>query len=349
MIISMKLKNLTFRKSFTLKVLIAIHCVAVVVGCRNENEQCVFIPDIESPVSVDFLQLEDSITLIDTKEQLVSFFTRYPVLRDYMFGRQQNYPHDSIFINALYERFTHPGFDTLLMETKRIFGSGSLLENEFQQAFSNLKYYYPGFVPPKVETVITGMETDLVITDTLIIAGIDYYLGSAGKYRPRLYEYLLTRYEPEDVVPSTLLIYGISDRFNKTNLEDKTVLADMIAYGKSFYFAKHMLPCVPDSTFIWYSSEEMKGAIENEDLIWARLIEDQVLFSTSHVAKQKFLGDRPKTLEVGEQCPGRIGQWVGWQIVKKYMETHPDVSLPQLMQMSDAEKLFKESRYKPKG
>jgi hypothetical protein len=66
------------------------------------------------------------------------------------------------------------------------------------------------------------------------------------------------------------------------------------------------------------------------------------------MAKQKFLGDRPKTLEVGEQCPGRIGQWVGWQIVKKYMETHPDVSLPQLMQMNDAEKIFKESRYKPK-
>jgi uncharacterized protein YjaZ len=266
-----------------------------------------------------------------------------------MFGRQQNYPHDSIFINALFDRFTHPGFDTLQIETKKIFGNGTTLKNEFQQAFSNLKYYYPGFVPPKVETVITGLETDLVITDTLIIAGLDYYLGREGKYRPHLYEYLLTRYEPEDIVPSSLLIYGISERFNKTNLEDKTVLADMISYGKSFYFAKHMLPCVPDSTFIWYSSEEMKGAMDNEDLIWARLIEDQVLYSTSHMAKQKFLGDRPKTLEVGEQCPGRIGQWVGWQIVKKYMETHPDVSLPQLMQMNDAEKIFKESRYKPKG
>ena len=50
---------------------------------------------------------------------------------------------------------------------------------------------------------------------------------------------------------------------------------------------------------------------------------------------------------VGEKCPGRIGQWVGWEIVNKYRETHPNVSLTQLMQMPNAEQIFKESRYRP--
>jgi hypothetical protein len=63
--------------------------------------------------------------------------------------------------------------------------------------------------------------------------------------------------------------------------------------------------------------------------------------------KQKYLGERPKTIEVGEKCPGRIGQWVGWQIVNKYQETHSETALPELMQISDADKLFKESHYKP--
>src|SRR5690606_1652281 len=143
------------------------------------------------------------------------------------------------------------------------------------------------------------------------------------------------------------LFRSIGERFNKTNLDDKSVLADMIAYGKSFYFAKHMLPCVPDSIFIWYSAEEMRGARANQDLVWARFVEDEVLYSTSHIMKQRFLGERPKTLEVGEKCPGRIGQWLGWEIVRKYMETHPEKSLPELMAMPDARKLFKASRYKP--
>ncbi|HEX5168069.1 MAG TPA: gliding motility lipoprotein GldB [Cyclobacteriaceae bacterium] len=318
-----------------------------VIGCGKENDECVFIPDTTVAIDLQFDQLEDSVASIESKEQLVSFFTHHPVMRDLLFMRQKNYPNDSIFINSLFQRFTHPGFDTLLTETRKVFGDLSQLKEEFRQAFSNIKYYYPDFVPPKVQTIITGLESDLVITDTLIIVGLDYYLGKEGKYRPRLYDYLLTRYEPEDIVPSCLLIYGISGRFNKTNLDDKTILADMIAYGKSFYFAKHMLPCVPDSTFIWYTSEEINGSKENERLIWARFIEDQILFSTSHITKQKFLGERPKTLEVGEKCPGRIAQWIGWRIVDKYMESHPEVTLPQLMEMTDAEKIFKESRYKP--
>lgn len=331
-----------------IKLIVLLFVFVLLIGCEKDKEECAFVPDVKASVEFEFTQLEDSIASIKSKEELVKFFTRHHVMRDYLFLRQQNYPGDSVFINTMYERFTHPGFDTLLIETKKIFGHLSDLKSQFQEAFNNIKYYYPDFTPPKIQTVISGLETDLVITDSLIIVGLDYYLGTKGKYRPRLYDYLLTRYEPEDIVPSCLLIFGISERFNKTNLEDKTVVADMITYGKSFYFAKHMLPCVPDSTFIWYSKEEMEGARQNENLIWARLIEDEVIFSNSHVTKQKFLGERPKTLEVGEKCPGRIAQWVGWQIVEKYMEAHPDVTLPQLMQMNDAQKIFKESRYKPR-
>jgi hypothetical protein len=144
-----------------------------------------------------------------------------------------------------------------------------------------------------------------------------------------------------------MLIFGIRDDMNITDPADKTVLADMVAYGKSYYFAKRMLPCVPDSVLMSYSAEEIEGSRKNQDLIWARFIESQVLYSTSHVVKKDYLGDRPFTIQVGDKCPGRIGQWVGWQIVEKYMETHPDVTVPELMKMSDAQKLFRESRYKP--
>src|SRR5690606_8341515 len=138
---------------------------------------------------------------------------------------------------------------------------------------------------------------------------------------------------------SIMLIYGIDARINHVDSNNKTALADMIAYGKSFYFAKHMMPCTPDSVFIWYSAEEIKGAWKNQDIIWARLIEDKVLYSTSHVVKQQYLGERPKTLQVSPECPGRIAQWVGWQIVKSYMKEHPKRTLQDLMNSGNADKL----------
>ncbi len=329
------------------KILLAFSLGLLLWSCnKNEEEKCAVIPEVSSRVSVDILHFEDSIGNLSSKKALVSLLTRKPIFRDFIFKRQE-YPNDSVFINEVFRKITHPAFDTLLMETKKVFGDGSELEAQFEEAFTNLKYYYPDFVPPRVETIVNGLDTDLYVSDSLIIVGLDSFLGHGAKYRPNVYEYLLRQYNKENIVPSCMLIYGISNRFNKTDNNDKTVLADMIAYGKSFYFAKRMLPCVPDSIFIWYTPEEMRGARNNQDLIWARLVQDEVLFSTSHVMKQKYLGERPKTLDVGPECPGRIGQFVGWQIVNAYMDEKPDTTLPELMSEPSGAKIFRDSKYKP--
>lgn len=318
-------------------------------NCGPQEDDCVFDPGASpDEIQLQVEHFEDSLANIRTKKELVGFLTRQPFIRDEMLRRAE-YPNDSIFIDEMFKRFTNPGIDTLLQETRKVFGEAAQLESEFREAFANIKHYYPDFTPPKIKTLITGLDTDLFVSDSLILISLDFFLGPDARYRPKTYDYLMRRYDPHDIVPSCLLIYGISQRFNKTDLKDRTVLADMIAYGKSFYFAKHMLPCTPDSVLIWYTTEEMKGARSNEDLIWARFIQDKILFSTNIMDKKNYLGDRPVTLQVGEKCPGRIGQWVGWQVVKEYMSNNPGKSLTELMAMSDAQALFKNSNYKPQN
>ncbi len=320
----------------------------LLIGCKeNAEEKCAFIPDT-STISIDLRidQFQDSVTSFSSKAELVNFFSRHREMRDLFFNRTA-YPNDSVFINELYNRFNNPYFDSLLMDTHKVFGDLSGLKKELTEAFSNLTYYYPDFQPPRIQTVITGLESDIFVSDSLVIIGLDYYLGPGARYKPNMYDYMLRRYQKNFIVPSIMLLYGIDDRFNKTNLDDRTVLADMISYGKTYYFAKQMLPCIPDSVFIGYTQEEMSGSHENSDLIWKRLVEDEVFYSTSHLIKQKYVAERPKTLEVGEKCPGRIATWVGWEVVKKYMSTHKDVSLPQLMINPDAGEIFRLSKYKP--
>lgn len=314
-------------------------------ACTPDAEKCILAPDTK--IEMNFLSLEDSVPVIRTKQELVNFFSRHPALRDVFFGRK-NYPSDSVFINKLFRRFVHPSFDTLLLETKKVFGDGQVLKEEFRVAFANMKYYYPGFKVPRVETVITGLESDLFVSDTLVIVGLDYYLGKKAKYRPNMYEYMLRRYEKNFIVPSMLLLYGIDGQYNQVNMSDRTVLAEMVAYGKAYYFARHMLPCSADSLFIGYTAKEIEGAKVNQDMIWKRLVDDEALFSTSQQMKQRFIAERPKTYEVGNECPGRIGTWVGWQIVNEYMRQNPALTLPELMKTADAQKIFKGSKYNVK-
>jgi hypothetical protein len=51
-------------------------------------------------------------------------------------------------------------------------------------------------------------------------------------------------------------------------------------------------------------------------------------------------------MEQDNLSPGKIGVWVGWQIVKAHMK-HNDVSLQELLKMSE-EEVFNKSKYKPK-
>ncbi|MEO8471301.1 MAG: gliding motility lipoprotein GldB [Chryseolinea sp.] len=323
-------------------------CAFLFSRCGGDKETCAFEPETGNiTLNITIEQLQDSFIHIPSKKKLVDLLTRHPGVRDEIFLRSQ-FESDSAFVDALYKRLNHPSLDTLLLQTREVFGNLSGLQAEFEQAFKNVKYYYPDFTPPRVQTVVSGLANDMMVTDSLIIVSLDYYLGRSAKYRPKIYQYLLRKYDPNDIVPSCMLIYGISGRFSKTQTEDKTALADMIAYGKAFYFAKHMLPCTPDSVFLWYTPEEMKGSRDNEDLIWKRLVDSQVLFSTNHKVKQDYLGERPVTIQVGEKCPGRIAQWVGWRIVDKYAESHADMKLPDILNIDQAQQLFKESSYKPK-
>src|SRR5882724_12944681 len=113
------------------KVIILFFSMSLLYSCQpSSEEKCVLSSDIK--INLKFSSLENSIPSIKTKQELIDFLSHHIALRDIFFGRK-NYPNDSVFINQLYKRFTHPAFDTLLLETKKVFGDGQSLKEEFRQ------------------------------------------------------------------------------------------------------------------------------------------------------------------------------------------------------------------------
>lgn len=317
-------------------------------GCITDEETvCVEQPDVTDKVDVNIIRLEDQLLEADSREKLITILNENPVVAEVFLKRNQ-YPNDSLMIDVLTQRFGNPFIDTLQMEVNRVFGDLAPLAEELELGFSNMKFYYPETDVPRVKTVATGLEHDLYVSDSLVIIGLDYFLGEGAEFRPLgLYNYMLKRYSPETIVPSIMLLYGISPRYNMTEPGDKSMLADMISFGKAYYFAKHMLPCVSDSTLLSYTAEEINGVRENEALVWAHFVEKDLLFETNHEIKKKYMEERPKTYEIGDKAPGRIGSWLGWQIVNAYMEQNPEMTLPKLMAKNNPRQILEESNYKP--
>ena len=49
---------------------------------------------------------------------------------------------------------------------------------------------------------------------------------------------------------SAIIMSFIAGQYNRANLEDKTMLAEMIDYGKTYYLVSELLPCVPENIII---------------------------------------------------------------------------------------------------
>jgi len=63
---------------------------------------------------------------------------------------------------------------------------------------------------------------------------------------------------------------------------------------------------------------------------------------------RKYLGEAPFIAGFPEGSPGRVGQWLGYQIVKDFMEQKQKLSLQELMNIDNADLILQESNYKPK-
>ena len=175
------------------------------------------------------------------------------------------------------------------MEVQQVFGDLSSLTEELTEAFKYLKYYYPEANIPRISTAITGFAgNDLYVSDSIIVIGLDYYLGENATFRPLDFpRYILKRYQPDYIVPSIVLL--MSSGLNKTDVADNSMLAEMVHFGKAYYFAKQILPYTPDSLLIGYSGEDLTNVAQNQDVIWAHFVDKKLLYETSHFTKKKYM------------------------------------------------------------
>jgi gliding motility-associated lipoprotein GldB len=311
----------------------------------NRN-RCIPYPDTSDiEINVEFERLELEVLNHETTQELSEFLNSHLAFKEFFLDASK-YPNEEILLQNYAALLKNPGIDTVYKETLYVFNDFEALEKEFLHAFSLIKYYYPEFIPPVIQTGITGLIHDHYVSDSVIIIGLDYFTGKNATYKPMLPEYIRNRFRKEAILPNTILL--LSNQYNKTDYKDNTLLAEMIYYGKAYYFTKQMLPCTPDSLIIGYSTEDLENIERGIEIIWANFIENQALYETSHIIKDKFIAERPKTIEIGEDCPGRIGRWIGWEIVKNYMKKNPEVGLNELMENNNAQEIFNLARYKPR-
>jgi len=225
---------------------------------------------------------------------------------------------------------------------------------EISDAFKRIKYYYPKTkLPSKFYAYFSGFQAQTMIGDDFFAIGLDMFLGADSKFYPALTEniphYISRRFTPDNI-PVRVAETIIRENMFPENDNDKSLLAKMVYNGKIMYFMDQVLPDVPDSTKIGYTTKQLQWCNDFKGNIWGYFIEQNLLYETDYQKIQMYLTEAPFTPGLGEknESAPKLAVWTGWQIVRQYMDKHPEVTVQQLMADDDAQKILNESKYRPK-
>lgn len=271
---------------------------------------------------------------------------------DYMHKMVGNYDYSNgQILSTLYH---DKAYEDLNKEKDSVFTDLTPIEKELTQTFKYIKYYYSKSKTPRFIAFISGFAVQTPIGNDYMGIGLDMFLGKNSQFYPAIVEsvplYLSRRFAPQYIVPRVTETYAREELFAERD-EDKTLLAKMVHNGKILYFMDQVLPDqTPDSVKIGYTARQLDWCKTFEKEIWGYYLENDLLFETDYQKIQVLLGEGPFTPGLGEknESAPKLGVWTGWQIVRKYMEENPSVTLAQLMAEKDPQKILQASKYKPK-
>ena len=223
------------------------------------------------------------------------------------------------------------------------------MENSLSDAFSRYQYFFPDKKIPVIYTYISDLyyEKPVIVDDSVVIIALDVYLGEDfPQYRSLgLPHYKIRCMTNKNISIDVMKAMYVSEIVRPQ--KQKTMIDRMIAAGKLLYYLDAMLPDVPDSLKICYTSKQMKWAESNKANVWAFFVRNNLFYSPDYKLQTKLIQDGPFTTGFSNDSPPRLGIWLGWQIVKEYMKKHPKTNLNSLIQNPDTQAIFNQSGYKP--
>lgn len=248
------------------------------------------------------------------------------------------------FISDSYVRRIQDSINSTFVDTK-----GE--EEQLTTAFKYFKYYFPKFTAPEILTVNSVYSAGVSpYGNDRFILGLDMFLGPNNKDYDSVgvYSYLRHKMQRQYIARYTVdALY--SYYFEPEGLQpDRNLIEAIVDRGKKMYFLSMVFPDAPDSLILGYTQPQTSWCQQSELAVWQFLNDKDLLYKQNLMEQTRYLGEGPTTSGMPADAPGSIGNYIGLQIVRKFMKQVGDkVTLQDLILQYDAKTIFAKSVYRP--
>ena len=285
-------------------------------------------------------------------EPEADFFAAYLLLPP----RSQSNPwlRDSLLTQTLGLALRDSALFALLDTVRAHFPYQQPLSKDIEAPLRRLLNLFPDLTLPRFTAHANGYPFDadwssvdqLVSLPGVISFGLHYFMGTDWPmYPPGIYQYQRRRLG-RDHMP-VALVEQIAEELVPAipPTEARPLLHHMLRAGIRQELIHELLPYHPDSMLLHYSASQLEWAITFESANYKLLL--PLLYETGPAPVRDYLADKAFTSELSRESAPRIGEYVGWKMVEAYRKRHPEVTIQQLVEMTDYELILRESRYKP--
>jgi hypothetical protein len=346
---------MSFKKTFIYFLLI----ITVFNSCADEYKEN--IPDVSDiDVNVEFQRFDKDLFALDTNNispGLQALEAKYPEFSKLFFEQILSSKNPQVAPDG-HEAFVKgflqfPPLRQLADSCMFHYNDVQQQEKEFEQAFRYLKHYFPDLETPDVTTFISEYGyAAFIYGDNSLAVGLDFFLGVDYPYyqfnpgNPSFSNYLTRSFSREHMATKSIrpLIEDLCGPVEGNN----RLLDLMVHNGKKLYILDHLFPHTADSIIIEVTQDQVLWLRGNEVDMWNFFLSEDLLYSTDWSMIKKYVTPSPNSPGMPEQAPGRTANWLGWQIIKKYMRLHPETTMYELIGLKDAQALLERSKYKPR-
>ena len=338
---------------------------SLLISCNGKKD----IPDVSGiKINVELKRFEQDFFAIDTNQatsSLHQLLAKYPHFTpDFVFNIL-GLDLDKALIEGTAEQkaiFSFiRGYKPLKDSADLLFGDFKKQSNEIKKGLQFVKYYFPKYqLPGAIITFIGpidanfqtsfGTQGDILTSEGL---GVGLQLHMGNKYSlyktaigQEIYpDYISANFDPAHI-PVNCLRNIIDDLF-PVKPSGSPLIEQMVGNGRRLYLLLNFLPFTDENIILGYTQKQLKESYNHEAMIWQFFMSNDLLNNTDQNIIKNYIGESPRTAELGDDAPGNIGSFIGVQIVKKYMNKFPETTLDDLMKLAPRD-IYSRSKYKPK-
>lgn len=343
------------------KIFACLAVVILVIACNDNKDS----PDVSGiKINLTVQRFDEDFFAIDTtgiEKEVSGLQVKYPTLLP-LFLQTIVGVSDNAGVKDFYSRYKQI-FDS----SQKLYSNFEPVSKQIEQAFKYVKYYFPAYkLPPAIAVIVGPMNSrqdmaqmgngdytpDFLGPDFLGIS-LQFYLGKDFSLYQHEYFisnvaplYLSRRFSREYIIGDVMKL--ITEDIFPDRSKGKPLVEQMIERGKQWWLLDKFLPGIPDSVKTGYTQQQLSWCDQNEGLMWSYIIKKEDLYSINPATLQTYIGESPFTSVFSQELsPGNIGQWIGWQIVKKFAANNPGMK-PEEVMRAEPKKILEEARYKPK-